>query len=60
MHFLNGFGLYIIGCIYVLFMMANGCVLSHQKISALQGDFTGLSSASVRFGISVASVVDKP
>ena len=47
-----------VGAIYILFLRSDACVLSHQKISSLAGQFTGQLSTGARFGISSASVGD--
>ena len=44
------------GAVYILFMQTNGNVLSHQKVSATHGGFTGSLAASDAFGGSSASV----
>ena len=49
-------GAYSAGAVYILFMQTNGNVLSHQKVSATHGGFTGSLAADDYFGISSASV----
>jgi len=49
-------GAYSAGAVYILFMQTNGNVLSHQKVSATHGGFTGSLDASDDFGHSSASV----
>lgn len=46
------------GAAWVLFLNANGTVASHQKISDLEGDFTGVLIDGDFFGFSVASLGD--
>lgn len=46
------------GAVYVLFLLANGEVKGHQKISSLQGDFRGHVAAGDLFGRSVACLGD--
>jgi hypothetical protein len=46
------------GAVYVLFLDADGGVLSHQKISATQGNFTGVLELSDEFGGAVAGLGD--
>ncbi len=46
------------GAVYVLFLNANGTVLSEQKISDLQGGFNGVLDDSDSFGISAGSPGD--
>ena len=44
------------GAVYIVFMQTNGNVLSHQKVSATHGGFTGSLDNSDNFGGSSASV----
>ena len=46
------------GAAYILFMNADGSVNSHQKISALQGNFTDELVAGSFFGYGVAGIGD--
>jgi hypothetical protein len=46
------------GAVYILFLDGAGAVLSHQKISATQGGFTGTLESSDEFGSSVAWLGD--
>jgi hypothetical protein len=46
------------GAIYILFMNSNGTVKSHQKISTLEGNFTGSLGNICQFGFSVTSIGD--
>ena len=46
------------GAVYVLFLDSNGAVLSHQKISDTQGNFTATMRNFDEFGSSVASLGD--
>ncbi|MEM9023009.1 MAG: VCBS repeat-containing protein, partial [Bacteroidota bacterium] len=46
------------GAVWILFMNANGTVASHQKISDLQGGFTGVLSNDDRFGNILAGIGD--
>ncbi len=46
------------GAAYILFMAADGSVGSHQKISALQGNFTDELVAGSFFGYGVAGIGD--
>ncbi len=46
------------GAAYVLFLDANGAVISHQKISALEGGFTDTLVAGDFFGYGVAGIGD--
>jgi len=46
------------GAVWVIFLNADGTVKSHQKISATQGNFTGVLDGSDYFGWSVASLGD--
>lgn len=46
------------GCVWILFMNANGTVNSHQKISSTQGNFTGTLLNDDRFGTSVTGLGD--
>jgi hypothetical protein len=46
------------GCVYILFLNANGTVLSTQKISGTVGGFTGLLDDDDEFGGAVASLGD--
>ena len=46
------------GAVYVVFLQTNGNVLSHQKVSASHGGFTGSLAGSDYFGVSTASVGD--
>jgi len=46
------------GAVWILFLDTNGTVSSHQKISATQGNFTGILSAGDAFGVSTAGVGD--
>ena len=49
-------GGYDVGAVYILFMQTNGKVLSHQKVSALHGGFTGDLASDDYFGGSCAGV----
>ena len=46
------------GAVWILFLESNGTVKSHQKISLLEGGFTGLVRKGDYFGSSVASLGD--
>ena len=46
------------GAVYILFLDSAGMVLSHQKISATQGNFAGKLDPLDEFGTSVASLGD--
>jgi hypothetical protein len=46
------------GAVWILFLDPNGTVKSHQKISSLEGTFTGALSPGDNFGYSVASLGD--
>ena len=46
------------GAVWILFLNTNGTVKSFQKISATQGNFTGILDDSDWFGVSVSSVGD--
>jgi hypothetical protein len=46
------------GAVYTLFLLMDGTVSSHSKISDLAGGFTGILSDSYRFGASVANLGD--
>ena len=46
------------GAVWVLFLNMDGTVKSHQKISDIQGGFTGTLEDSDFFGVSVASMGD--
>ncbi len=46
------------GAVYILFLNAAGHVMSQQKISSTQGNFTGVLEADDEFGSSVASLGD--
>ena len=46
------------GCVYILFLNANGTVKSHQKISASTGGFLGVLSPEDNFGLSVKNIGD--
>ncbi len=46
------------GAVYILFLNAAGSVLSYQKISATQGNFTGTLDAGDEFGGALASLGD--
>ena len=54
----DGDGEYRAGAVYIVFMQTNGNVLSHQKVSATHGGFTGSLTADDYFGYSCASVGD--
>jgi hypothetical protein len=47
-----------LGAIWILFLLPNGWVGSHQKISASAGGFTGTLDEVDKFGYSLASVGD--
>ena len=47
------------GAVWILFLNTNGTVKAHQKISNLQGNFTGILSNDDRFGTSVAGLGDQ-
>ncbi len=51
-------GSYNAGAVWILFMNADGTVKGEQKISALQGGFTGPLAAGDNFGTSVATFMD--
>ncbi|MCH8904988.1 MAG: FG-GAP repeat protein [Bacteroidetes bacterium] len=46
------------GAVWVLFLDSSGMVISHQKISKTQGNFTGTLNAGHQFGTSIVSVGD--
>jgi len=46
------------GAVWILFLNTDGTVKSHQKISATQGNFTGVLSNDDEFGVSVAFLGD--
>ena len=46
------------GALYILFLASNGTVLSHQKISDLEGGFTAVIDDLDQFGSAVASCGD--
>lgn len=46
------------GAVWILFLNADGTVKSYQKISATQGNFTGILNNDDEFGLSVASLND--
>jgi hypothetical protein len=46
------------GAVYILFLNASGGVLSQQKISATQGNFTGPLDASDELGGAITSLGD--
>jgi hypothetical protein len=46
------------GCVWVLFMNADGTVDSHQKISSTEGGFTGVLDSHDYFGTSIANLGD--
>ena len=46
------------GSVWILFLNANGTVKAEQKISPVDGGFTGLLQANDRFGASLASLGD--
>ena len=46
------------GAVWILFMNTNGTVKSHQKISSIQGNFTGVLDNDDLFGNSVTSIGD--
>jgi len=46
------------GAVWILFLNTDGTVKSHQKISDIQGNFTGTLDNSDFFGLSVASLGD--
>ncbi len=46
------------GAVWVLFLNTDGTVKSHQKISDIQGGFTGILDNGDRFGETVASMGD--
>jgi hypothetical protein len=46
------------GAVFVLFLLPNGMVKSHQKISDTKGNFQGVLDDSDYFGISVAALGD--
>ena len=46
------------GAVWILFLNTDGTVLSHQKISDTQGNFTGTLDDLDYFGMSVASIGD--
>ncbi len=47
-----------VGAVWVLFLAADGSVIAHQKISALEGGFTGALDDGDEFGIAVTSLGD--
>ena len=47
-----------LGAVYILFLNASGGVLSHQKISATQGNFTGTLEFGDELGSSITSLGD--
>lgn len=46
------------GAVYILFLNSNGSVSTYQKISSLQGNFSGALETSGYFGFSIASMGD--
>ena len=48
----------VIGAVWILFLNTDGTVKAHQKISALEGNFSGILNDGDRFGSSVASIGD--
>lgn len=46
------------GAVWILFLNSDGTVKSHQKISDLEGNFTGVLADDDRFGISTAAISD--
>lgn len=46
------------GCVYILFLNANGTVKSHQKISATTGGFSGVLNPEDNFGLRVKNIGD--
>jgi len=46
------------GAVWILFLNTDGTVKSHQKISAAQGNFTGVLDIADWFGYSIASLED--
>ncbi len=46
------------GAVWILFLKRNGTVKAHQKISALEGNFTGELEADDRFGQSATGIRD--
>ena len=46
------------GAFYILFLNSNGTVKSKQKISAIEGNFTGSIEAADMFGIEVSNLGD--
>lgn len=53
----NDGGLYK-GCVWMLFLNANGTVKSQQKINDYQGGFTGILDDEDRFGLSLENIGD--
>lgn len=47
-----------VGAVWILFLNGDGTVKSHQKISALEGDFTGVLHNDDYFGESIARIGD--
>jgi hypothetical protein len=47
-----------LGAVYILFLNASGSVLSYQKISATQGNFTGILNFGDELGSSITSLGD--
>ena len=47
-----------LGAVYILFLNASGAVLSHQKISATQGNFTGTLEFGDELGGAITSLGD--
>jgi hypothetical protein len=51
-------GAFNAGAFYILFLKRNGTIRKHQKISALQGSFTGIINENDNFGYSVTGLGD--
>ncbi|MBW8050919.1 MAG: hypothetical protein FVQ77_11400 [Cytophagales bacterium] len=46
------------GAVWILFLNSDGTVKGHQKISSLEGNFTGQLDNADRFGVAIASLGD--
>ncbi len=49
---------YNTGAVWIIFLDSIGATINHQKISAIEGDFSGQISSQDRFGYSVCSIGD--
>jgi hypothetical protein len=47
-----------IGSVWILFMNSDGTVKAHQKISATEGNFSGILHDNDQFGVSISSMGD--